>query len=86
MGIARYRNEEVMKLLGERVRQLRLERGMSQQDLANRCNTDLSQINRIELGKINTSVSHLFLIAHILKISVSDLIDFKVDIDPESLF
>lgn len=56
---------------------MRISLGYSQQELANLCNLDLSQINRIELGKINTSVSHLFLIASILKVSPKELIDFE---------
>lgn len=71
-----YRNEEVIKKLGQKVREVRLSLGYSQQELADLCNLDLSQINRIELGKINTSVSHLFLIAEVLKVSPKELIDF----------
>jgi len=36
---------------------------------------ELSQINRIELGKVNTSVSVLFRIAEVLKIKPSKLLD-----------
>lgn len=72
-----YRNEEVIKKLGQKVREVRLSLGYSQQELADLCNLDLSQINRIELGKINTSVSHLFLIAEVLKVSPKELIDFE---------
>lgn len=71
-----YRNEEVIKKLGQKVREVRLSLGYSQEELANLCNLDLSQINRIELGKINTSISHVFLIAEVLKVSPKELIDF----------
>lgn len=47
---------------------------MSQEDLAYECGLEYSQINRIELGKINTSISHLFLIAKALKISPKELL------------
>lgn len=77
----RYRNLEVIKSLGERIRQRRIELGLSQENLAFKCNTDLSQINRIELGKVNTSVSHLFLIAAALDIPPKELVDFDVRID-----
>lgn len=69
-----YRDEAVIKKLGERIREIRLSKKMSQEELANLCNLELSQINRIELGKINTSVSHVFLIAKVLKVSPQELI------------
>lgn len=69
-----YRNEEAIKRVGQKIRELRIERGLSQEELANLCDLELSQINRIELGKINTSISHLFLIAEKLKVFPEDLI------------
>lgn len=72
-----YRDEKVIKALGGKIREARLSKGWSQQELANRCNLELSQVNRIELGKINTSVSHLFLIAEKLGIQPQELITFK---------
>ncbi len=48
---------------------------MSQQVLANLCDLELSQINRIELGKINTSISHLILIAEVLNVTPVDLLN-----------
>ena len=72
-----YRDDNVIKALGEQIRNARQLKGLSQQELANLCNLELSQINRIELGKINTSVSHLFLIAEKLKVPPQELITFK---------
>ena len=71
-----YRDTEVILKLGQRIRELRIKKGYSQEHFANLCDIELSQINRIELGKINTSVSHLFLIAKILEIKPSVLVDF----------
>ena len=58
-----------------KVRAVRLSKKISQEDLAHECGLEYSQINRIELGKINTSISHLFLIAKALKVSPQELID-----------
>lgn len=69
-----YRNDEFIKKVGLKIRAIRTEKGISQEQLAYECNLELSQINRIELGKINTSISQLFLIAEVLKIPVSDLV------------
>ena len=44
-------------------------------DLAFKCgDKDYSQINRVELGKVNFSVSYLKLIAEALNISPQDLL------------
>lgn len=57
-----------------KIRAIRIEKGLSQEQLAYECNLELSQINRIELGKINTSISHLSLIAEALKVSIIELV------------
>jgi transcriptional regulator with XRE-family HTH domain len=44
-------------------------------DLAFACgDIDYSQINRIELGKVNFSVSYLALLASVLKVEPKDLL------------
>lgn len=40
---------------------------------------DYSQINRIELGKVNFSVSYLLLIADALEVEPTELLIFKDD-------
>lgn len=70
------RNINFIKEFGLKVRQLRLERGYSQQHFANMCDIELSQINRIELGKINTSIAQAKLIADVLNVHIKELFDF----------
>ncbi len=54
---------------------LRIKKGLSQTELAFLCNDkDYSQINRMELGKVNFSVSHLSLVAKALDIKTKDLL------------
>jgi len=72
-----YRDNELVAKLGSKIREIRLSKGLSQEQLANLCDLELSQINRIELGKINTSVSHLFLIAAKLEVDVMVLVKLK---------
>ena len=48
---------------------------MTQMELAFKCNdVDYSQINRIELGKVNFSVSYLLLIAEALDVTPKKLV------------
>jgi transcriptional regulator with XRE-family HTH domain len=72
---AYYRDDAFLLKIGERIRGLRLKKGLTQHDLAFRCNDkDYSQINRVELGKVNFSVSYLSLIAEALEVTPKDLL------------
>lgn len=74
-----YRQDDFLKKVGEKVRSARIEKGLTQTDLAFKCNDkDYSQINRLELGKINFSVSYLYLIANALEIKPSDLLPDEI--------
>lgn len=75
--VKQWRNEEVLKNLGKRIREIRQSKNLSQEELANLCDVDISQINRIELGKINTGISHVFLIAEKLNVEPIELLKFK---------
>jgi len=73
-----FRDEAFLIKIGEKVRELRVEQGLTQMDLAFKCNDiDYSQINRVELGKVNFSVSYLALISEALGVSPHDLLPKK---------
>jgi transcriptional regulator with XRE-family HTH domain len=69
------RNQKALNAVGLNIRKFREKAGYSQQEFADLCDMELSQINRIELGKVNTSVSVLFRIADVLEIKPSKLLD-----------
>jgi transcriptional regulator with XRE-family HTH domain len=70
-----YRDDEFLSQIGERIRELRTSMGMTQMELALKCNDkDYSQINRVELGKVNFSVSYLLLISKALEVSTKKLL------------
>ncbi len=55
-----------------------MQRNMSQENLAFECDyADYSQINRMELGKVNFSISYLKLIAEKLEVPVTELLNFE---------
>lgn len=56
--------------LGEAIRQLRQEAGMSQEELAERADTDLSQVGGIERGTRNPSYTTLLRLAAALDTTV----------------
>ena len=64
---------------GGKLRQLRLAKGFTQEQLANELGVEISQISRIERGVINTSVTTLYAISKALKIDVSELFVFDLN-------
>src|SRR6266498_3066812 len=71
----RHRDDKFLQEIGERIREMRIKKGLTQTQLAFLCNDkDYSQINRMELGKVNFSESHLLLIAEALQIKTKDLL------------
>jgi len=70
-------DSELSKLLGARIRKLREERNVSQQDLAALCNFDKSNMARIESGRTNPTFFTLYKISVALKVSLSLLVDLE---------
>jgi transcriptional regulator with XRE-family HTH domain len=65
--------KEVLELLGNRVKEIRLSKGMTQTELANKIGKDHPSINRLEKGKINPSYYFLFELSEGLEIELKDL-------------
>ena len=64
------KNSKVIKAIGERIRELRIHKGFSQEELANEADIALSQIGRIERGENNPTISTLYVISEALSIAV----------------
>jgi transcriptional regulator with XRE-family HTH domain len=62
---------------GKHLKKTRESRGFTQENLANDIEVEISQINRIERGEINTTISTLLVLAKALNIEVKYLFDFK---------
>jgi transcriptional regulator with XRE-family HTH domain len=72
------RDEEGLKLLATKLKEIRAKKKHTQESLAYESGITLSQIARIETCKINPTVSTMFKIARTLKINVSELFDFTL--------
>lgn len=68
--------EEKLKRLGGRIKKLRMDKGITQVDLAARVNKDQQSIQRLEAGRINPSYMYLTEIAEGLEISVARIVEF----------
>lgn len=67
---------ELKKLLGKRIKELRKYKGLSQEELAEQVNVDQRNISNIECGVTFPSRS-LIDIANALEINLQDLFDFE---------
>jgi transcriptional regulator with XRE-family HTH domain len=71
-------DKEGLMLLAKRLKELRSEKMMSQEELADKSEITLSQIARIETAIINPTVSTMFKIARGLDVSPKELFDFEL--------
>ncbi len=65
--------KETIKIIGEKIRQKRLELNLSQEILSFDANIPRNQIGRIERGEINTSIATLHKIAKALSLNIKEL-------------
>jgi transcriptional regulator with XRE-family HTH domain len=70
-------NAEVEKLIGQRVRQLRMQLGMSQEELGREVGVTFQQIQKYEKGTNRLSVSRMLQFAEILQTTPNDIIGWK---------
>lgn len=64
-----------LKKLGQRIRQLRQQRGWTQEDLAHAAKIERAYISDLEQGRHNFGVSYLPRLAKALKVSVAGLFE-----------
>ena len=60
--------------IGDKIKELRELKNLSQQDLAALCNLEKSNMSRIEAGRTNLTIKTLFKISNALKVPLKDLV------------
>lgn len=75
------RDDIGIKNFGLRLKKIRLQKGLSQEDLAFEANIEVMQVSRIERGVINTSISQVFNLAKALQIETFELFIFENSIN-----
>ena len=68
-----------IKNVGSKLKEIRQQKLISQEQLANMCDIEISQISRIERGVINTSVTTLYSISKVLNVDISELFVFDAN-------
>lgn len=71
-------DQEGLELLAKRLKEIRAEKGISQEELALRADITLSQIARIETFRTNPTVSTIFKIARALEAPLNELFNFEL--------
>jgi transcriptional regulator with XRE-family HTH domain len=70
-------NKPFLKKLGNQIRRLRLEKGLTQLDLAVKMDNYAEQIGRIERGELNATICTLKQTAEGLEIELSELLKIE---------
>ncbi len=68
-----YMNENIQIKIGQRIKELRNQRGISQEKFALSIEMDRTYLASVEAGKRNISITNLYKIATGLNISLSEL-------------
>lgn len=66
-----------LTMLGARIKELRLAREMTQNDLATQCDFEKASMSRIEAGKTNITILTLYKISKALEVDINEF--FKTE-------
>ena len=59
--------------VGKRIQEIRIEKNLSQQDLAAKCNFEKSNMSRLEAGRSNATLSTLEVVSKALEVDIIEL-------------
>lgn len=68
--------ETIQQKVGKRIQEIRIQKNISQQDLASKCNFEKSNMSRLEKGNANATLSTLEKVCAALQIELIELFKF----------
>ncbi|MEG0850918.1 MAG: helix-turn-helix transcriptional regulator [Flavobacterium sp.] len=68
--------QSLQQKVGKRIQEIRIEKNISQQDLAAKCNFEKSNMSRLEKGNANATLSTLEKVCDALQIDYIELFKF----------
>lgn len=71
--------KQLQLAIGKRIKTLREERNIAQQDLAAKCNLEKSNLSRLEAGGTNPTIYTLKRIADNLEVSLCDIVTLDLN-------
>jgi transcriptional regulator with XRE-family HTH domain len=72
---------DILKLVGNRIRQIRKEKGLSQEQVGEKADFHYSYIGRIERGEKNISLLTLSRIADALNVGIHQFFSYAVELE-----
>lgn len=72
-------NNDILKIIGNNVKTIRLSRGVTQEQMAEKLNRSVNFVSLIELGKSGMSVETIIAICNILDISSESIFKGLID-------
>jgi transcriptional regulator with XRE-family HTH domain len=73
----KFKDDLYIKLFGSNLRELRKDKGLSQEQLAIDADIPINQVGRIERAEINTTLFTMRALSKALDIHISDLFNFE---------
>jgi len=73
VAVERAQGDRELRNLGRRVAELRIERGITQERLAERLDRDIRYVQEIEGGRQNVTVRTAALVARVLRVPIREL-------------
>jgi transcriptional regulator with XRE-family HTH domain len=70
------KKEELTLKVGSRIRELRMHNGLTIEQLATEAGIEAKQLQRIELGQINTSIFQIYRISSALGVYLKEIFNF----------
>ena len=71
--------EDIKRFIGNRIRELRKQRGLSQEAFGYKAGLHLTHIGAIERGEKNWSIDTILKVARGLNVDIKDLFDYPLD-------
>lgn len=72
-----FNKQQLSQKVGERIKTVRSGVGISQAELARRCNKDSQHIELVENGKVTATVYTLYVIARALDVTLDELLKLE---------
>lgn len=67
--------EDVIKLIAQNIKKIRISKGLSVQEVAYRCDIERSNLSRLEAGKTNMTIKTICLICSALNVEITEVIN-----------
>ena len=70
-------NKVLLRKIAERIKEIRTQKGLSQQEFAAKLDYEKSNMSRLESGKVNARITTLYAVAKVLEITLPELVNVE---------